>query len=96
LRGRDETRVRAILLGGFATLGFYGINYEDALSPANEPLPRYMAIGASFLNGSTVPFYKVQGKDVSDKERVNTFAAYRDRVPEAVIANSIYVYRTQD
>jgi hypothetical protein len=55
-----------------------------------------MAIGASFLNGSTVPFYKVQGKDVSDKERVNTFAAYRDRVPEAVIANSIYVYRTQD
>jgi hypothetical protein len=96
LRARGETRIRALLLGGFATLGFYGAEYQDALSPAPEPLPRYIAIGASFLNGSTVPFYEVQGKPVSDETRVNTFASYRNRVPEAVIGNSIYVYRTSD
>jgi hypothetical protein len=54
---------------------------------------RYTAIGASFLNGSTVPFYEIQGRRVFDAGRVNTFAAYRDRVLEAVIGNSIYVYR---
>jgi hypothetical protein len=96
LRGRGETQVRAVLLGGFATLGFYGVNYEDAVSPAAAPVSRYIAIGASFLNGSTVPFYEIQGRRVSDEERVNTFAAYRNRVPEAVIGNSIYVYRTRD
>jgi hypothetical protein len=96
LRSRGETRVRAVLLGGFATLGFYGVNYEDAVSPAAPPTSRYIAIGASFLNGSTVPAYEVEGKRVSDQQRTNTFAAYRDRVPEAVIGNSIYVYRTSD
>jgi hypothetical protein len=96
LRSRGETRVRAVLLGGFATLGFYGVNYEHAVSPAAAPVSRYIAIGASFLNGSTVPFYDVQGKRVTNEERVNTFAAYRGRVPEAVIGNSIYVYRTRD
>jgi Dolichyl-phosphate-mannose-protein mannosyltransferase len=96
LRGRGETRVRAVLLGGFATLGFYGVNYEDAVSPAAPPSSRYIAIGASFLNGSTVPPYEIEGKRVSDEQRVNTFAAYRDRVPEIVIGNSIYVYRTAD
>jgi 4-amino-4-deoxy-L-arabinose transferase-like glycosyltransferase len=96
LRSRGETRVRAVLLGGFATLGFYGVNYEDATSPTDPPSSRYIAIGASFLNGSTVPFYQVNGRQVTDDERVNTFAAYRDRVPETVIGNSIYVYRTQN
>lgn len=96
LRGRGETRVRAVLLGGFATLGFYGVNYEDAVSPASPPSSRYIAIGASFLNGSTVPPYELVGKRVSEEQRVNTFAAYRDRVPEVVIGNSIYVYRTSN
>jgi hypothetical protein len=96
LRSRGETRVRAVLLGGFATLGFYGVNYEDAVSPAARPSSRYIAIGASFLNGSTVPPYEIEGKRVSDDQRINTFAAYRDRVPEVVIGNSIYVYRTAD
>jgi hypothetical protein len=96
LRSRGETRVRAVLLGGFATLGFYGVNYEDAVTPAAPPSSRYIAIGASFLNGSTVPPYEIEGKRVSDEQRINTFAAYRDRIPEAVIGNSIYVYRTSD
>lgn len=96
LRTRGETRVRAMLLGGFATLDAYGVNYQDALAPTTEPPPRYTALGASFLNGSTVPFYEVQGKRVSDEVRVNTFRSFRRRAPEAVIGNSIYVYRNYD
>ena len=96
LRARGETRVRALLLGGFITLGFHGVEYQDALSPASGPPPRYIAIGASFLNGSTVPYYRIEGKEVSDYVRVNTFASYRARIPEAVIGNSIYVYQFQD
>jgi 4-amino-4-deoxy-L-arabinose transferase-like glycosyltransferase len=96
LRARGETRVRAMLLGGFATLDFYGVNYQDALAPTTDPPPRYTALGASFLNGSTVPPYEVQGQRVSDEIRVNTFRSFRRRKPEAVIGNSIYVYRNYD
>ena len=96
LRARGETRVRAMLLGGFATLDFYGVNYQDALAPTTDPPPRYTALGASFLNGSTVPFYEVQGQRVPDEVRVNTFRSFRRRKPEAVIGNSIYVYRNYD
>jgi hypothetical protein len=96
LRARGETRVRAMLLGGFVTLDFYGVNYQDALAPTNEPPPRYTALGASFLNGSTVPFYDVQGQRVSDEVRINTFRSFRRRTPEAVIGNSIYLYRNYD
>jgi 4-amino-4-deoxy-L-arabinose transferase-like glycosyltransferase len=96
LRARGETRVRAMLLGGFATLDFYGVNYQDALAANTDPPSRYTALGASFLNGSTVPFYEVQGQRVSDEVRINTFRAFRRRVPEAVIGNSIYVYRNYD
>lgn len=96
LRARGETRVRAMLLGGFATLDFYGVNYQDALAPSTEPPPRYTALGASFLNGSTVPSYEVQGKRVPDEIRVNTFRSFRRRTPEAVIGNSIYLYRNYD
>jgi hypothetical protein len=96
LRARGETRVRAMLLGGFATLDAYGVNYQDALAPTTDAPPRYTALGASFLNGSTVPFYEVQGQRVPDEVRINTFRSYRRRIPEAVIGNSIYVYRNYD
>ncbi len=96
LRDRGEIRARAMLLGGYVTLGFYGVNYVDAVAPTAESPPRYTAIGASFLNGSTVPFYQVNGKRVSDEERVNTFDSFRHRTPEAVIGNSIYVYRMHE
>jgi 4-amino-4-deoxy-L-arabinose transferase-like glycosyltransferase len=96
LRARGETRVRALLLGGFATLDFYGVNYQDALAPTTDPPPRYTALGASFLNGSTVPGYEVQGQRVPDEIRVNTFRSFRRRKPEAVIGNSIYLYRNYD
>jgi len=96
LQARGENRVRGLLLGCFATLDFYRINYVDALSKTTEPPPRYTALGASFLNGSTVPSYEVEGRRVSDETRVNTFDSYRTRKPDAIIGNSIYVFRDGD
>lgn len=91
LRAHGETRVTAALLGGYATVGYTGVAYLDALAlpDPTKPSTRYIAIGASFLNGSTVP-----GRTgLTEDERVNFFAAYRDRTPEAVFGGSIYLYR---
>ena len=96
LQAHGENRVRGLLLGCFATLDFYQINYVDALAQTTEPPPRFTALGASFLNGSTVPPYERDGKLVSDDLRVNTFDSYRTRKPETIIGNSIYVYRDAD
>jgi hypothetical protein len=96
LRSQGENRVRGLLLGCFATLDFYQVNYVDALGEIPDPPPRYTALGASFLNGSTIPPYEVDGRRVSDETRVNTFASYRNRKPEVIIGNSIYVYRDGD
>ncbi len=94
LKARGETKVRAALSGGWSTLGRYGVDYLDMVSfPADQkPETRYVAIGASFLNGSVVPGdEKVVGR--RSFERMNLFARYRDRQPEAVFGNSIYLYR---
>ncbi len=96
LRARGETRTRGLLLGGYVTLGFYGVEYLDALAPPPPSPPRYLVLGASFLNGSTVPGYDIDGKRVSEAVRVNTFDEFRRRAPEAVIGDSIYVYRLGD
>lgn len=89
LRARGETQVRAALLGGWATLPRYGVGYLSLIGPPDMQLPetRYVAIGASFLNGSTVPINR-PGQKPED-----FFAEYRNRVPEAVFGNSIYLYR---
>jgi len=96
LRARGEIRARGLLLGGYVTLGFYGVEYLDALAPPPPSPPRYLVLGASFLNGSTVPGYDIDGKRVSDAVRVNTFDEFRRRAPEAVIGDSIYVFRLRD
>ena len=96
LKARGESQVRGLLLGCFATLDFYQVNYLDALAKSAGPAPRYTALGASFLNGSTVSPYDIDGRRASDDERVNTFDSYRRRTPEAVIGGSIYVYREHD
>jgi hypothetical protein len=91
LRAHGETKVRAVLLGGYATVGYNGIAYLDALARADPARPdtRYVAIGASFLNGSTVP-----GREgLTEQQRVNFFDAYRRLTPEAVLGGSIYLYR---
>jgi len=89
LRARGETQVRAALLGGWMTLPHYGVEYVNLLADPETPLPetRYVAIGASFLNGSTVTITK------PGRLRQDFFAEYRDRAPEAVFGNSIYLYR---
>lgn len=96
LRARGETRTRGLLLAGYITLGFYGVEYLDALSPPSPSPPRYLVLGASFLNGSTVSGYDIEGKRVSESVRVNTFDEFRHRTPEAVIGDSIYVYRLSE
>ena len=95
LRARGETRVRTMALGDFVALSFYGVDNLSALSPPEASPPRYTVIGASFLNGSTVPEV-FDGRRLPEAERINAFDSFRQRTPEAVIGNSIYVYRMRD
>jgi 4-amino-4-deoxy-L-arabinose transferase-like glycosyltransferase len=98
LRARGETRVRGAFLAGYLTPGRYGVEYLDLLArPADElPRTRYTAVGASFLNGSTVPAAPVGGRWPTDEERTNRFAQYRGRTPEAVFGGSIYLFKEVD
>ncbi|MDX6443771.1 MAG: hypothetical protein QOH71_845 [Blastocatellia bacterium] len=94
LHARGETKVRATMLGAWP-LGRYGIDFVDALKPpgVNQPETKYTAIGASFLNGSTVPPGPPGSGRETEAQRVNYFDEYRHRTPEAIIGNSIYVFR---
>jgi 4-amino-4-deoxy-L-arabinose transferase-like glycosyltransferase len=92
LRAKGETKVRAMFLGGFLTLHHYGVDYLDALA-TTPGTTRYTAVGASFLNGSTVSGYEREGRPVTEEERVNTFDEYRRRTPEKVFGGSIYLFR---
>jgi len=96
LRQRGESRVRSAFLGDFILLHHYGVQPLALANPeGDEPEhTRYVAIGASYLNGSTIPeATKVQGRWVTEPERQNLFDAYRRRTPEAIIGGSIYIYR---
>ena len=98
LRERGETRVRSAVLGGFLLLHMNGIDNLDLITNDAEKLPEthYTAIGASFLNGSTVPAREVNGLPISEQERVNYFDAYRHRTPEALFGGSIFLYREHE
>jgi hypothetical protein len=98
LKAHREQRVSAALIGGWATLGFYGVQYVDLFAPgvATHPSTHYVAVGASFLNGSTVPPGPQGSGRETREERVNFFEAYRHLEPEAVFGNSIYLYRVAD
>jgi hypothetical protein len=95
LHARGENRVTDATLGGFFMLHHYGIDRVDALDPEFDPAaaPRYIAVGASYLNGSTIPANFGRTVGLSDAERVNIFAEYRNRVPEAIIGNSVFLFR---
>ena len=95
LHARGEDRVTDATLGGFFLLHHYGINRVDALDPNFDTAaaPRYIAVGASYLNGSTIPANFGRTVGLSDAERVNIFAEYRNRVPEAVFGNSVFLFR---
>jgi 4-amino-4-deoxy-L-arabinose transferase-like glycosyltransferase len=94
LRERGETRVRSAVLSGYLTFRFYGIEHVDFLPAEDAPVPkiRYIAIGAAFLNGSVVP-NRINGRALSEEERVNLLDQYRHRTPEKIIGRSIYVFR---
>jgi hypothetical protein len=99
LHAHGENEVRGAVSGGWGSLGLYDIHYYEIFPKPGRVIPetRYVAIGASFLNGSTVAVPADQdGKLVSDEQRVNYLAAYRGRTPEAVFGNSIYLYRVKD
>jgi len=92
LRARGETRVSGATSAGWLTFRFFGIDYVDILPPRSKDVrTNYVVLGASFLNGSTIP----GSLELTGMERVNFFAAYRDREPEAVFGNSIYLYRVR-
>ncbi len=98
LHARGETDVRGAVSGGWGTLAQYGIAYHEIFPRPGVQIPetRYVVIGASFLNGSTISVPPDEnGHLISETERVNYLAAYRTLQPEAVIGNSIYVYRVK-
>ena len=67
-----------------------GVDYVNLVVPPGTRLPptRYVALGAAFLNGSAV-------HAVDPALSTDLFAAYRDRPPEAVFGNSIYLHREE-
>jgi hypothetical protein len=91
LLAHGETRVSGATSAGWLTFRFFGVDYFDICPPRQKDPVRtkYVAIGASFLNGSTVP----GTAELPGTQRQNLFAAYRDRKPEAVFGTSIYLYR---
>ncbi|HEX8502620.1 MAG TPA: glycosyltransferase family 39 protein [Pyrinomonadaceae bacterium] len=97
LRARGEERVGAALLN-WQSLELYGVEQVSVFVPPGEshaPV-RYVAVGASLLNGSTVPSGFDDGTELTEAERVNYFDEYRRRTPEKVFGGSIYLYRVKD
>jgi hypothetical protein len=97
LKARGISNPRCALLGGWITMGYLGIPCPD-LYGADGPVPTsgYAAVGASSLNGSTVPTGAAGSLRDTEDKRVNYFAAYRDKQPEAILGGSIYLYKIGD
>lgn len=91
LRARGETKVHAALLGGNRTLLYHGVSPLDLLTPESVETrqARYVAIGASYLNGAQV---MGDGK----AQHLAEILAYRQRAPEAVFGDSIYLYLNEE
>jgi 4-amino-4-deoxy-L-arabinose transferase-like glycosyltransferase len=94
LKEKGISRVSGALLGGRLTLHFYGIEFVDLFAPPPRPETEYVALGASFLNGSTVAYGDSTNGRGTEQERVNFFDAYRKLKPVAIFGNSIYLYET--
>ncbi|MDT5271924.1 MAG: hypothetical protein QOH49_4110 [Acidobacteriota bacterium] len=97
LRGRGETRVGGAMLG-WQLLELYGVEQTAIFVPPGEAVEEthYVAIGASLLNGSTVPREFDEGWKLNEYERVNYFDDYRRRTPEKIFGGSIYLYRVRE
>jgi Dolichyl-phosphate-mannose-protein mannosyltransferase len=98
LHARGETEVRGAISGGWGTLARYGIAYHEIFPKPGVEIPEtnYVAIGASFLNGSTNAVAPdANGHSLTEEQRVNYLDVYRTMKPEAIIGNSIYLYRVK-
>ncbi|MFZ0748250.1 MAG: glycosyltransferase family 39 protein, partial [Pyrinomonadaceae bacterium] len=99
LHERGETTVSAALSAGWMTPQLHSLNVSAYPPPDMQSArTRYVAIGASYLNGSTVPgdLHNDQGEQLTEDQRVNYFARYRTLTPERVFGNSIYLFRKSD
>jgi hypothetical protein len=94
LHERGETQVGAAILE-WQLLNMYGLEGVTVFVPPGErPADvRYVAIGASLLNGSVVPGGFDNGIELTEGQRVNYFDDFRRRTPEKVFGGSIYLYR---
>jgi hypothetical protein len=97
LRARGETRVGSAVLNA-QLLELYGIEQAAVFVPPGEKVEetRYVAVGASLLNGSTVPMSYDDGTTLTEEERVNYFDEFRRREPEKIFGGSIYLYRMKE
>jgi len=96
LHDRGETTVTAALSAGWMTPQLHNLTVTAYPPPRLESArTRYVAIGASYLNGSTVPgdLLNERGEPLTEDQRVNYFAGYRTLTPERVFGNSIYLFR---
>jgi hypothetical protein len=99
LHERGETTVTATLSAGWMTPELHGLNVVDYPPPDMQSArTRYVAIGASYLNGSIVPgdLLNDHGEPLTEDQRVNYFARYRTLAPEKVFGKSIYLFRKPD
>jgi len=87
LQARGETTVREAIVTP-ETLIYAGITPLDLFDPetASAPPTRYIAVGASFLNGSVIDMTHPQSNP-------DSLAEYRNLAPEAIFGGSIYLYR---
>ncbi len=98
LHARGERQVAVAVLN-WGMLDIYNIAPVGVPDPRDPPpahAPRYVAIGASFFNGSVISKLTDEGVWLSDEERRDFFAPYRARTPEAVFGNSLYLYRNSE
>ena len=92
LQERGVHRISGALLGGNMTLHFYGIEFAEMYGPPPSSETPYLALGGSFLNGSTVAYGDATNGRGTEQQRVNFFDAYRKREPVAVFGDSIYLF----
>ena len=95
LREKGEHSVSAAIMA-HPVLESYGIEAINAPADASRGQTRYVAIGASHLNGSTVGSEQTGSTSLSRTARIDYFADYRQRQPEIVFGNSIYLYRVKE
>jgi hypothetical protein len=99
LHSQGETQLLGSLSGGWGTAELYNIQLLDVAPPdPGSSSTRYVAIGAGFLNGSSISpdARDADGNVLSDEERHNYFAKYQALRPEKVFGQSIYLYRVRE